>query len=147
MSRRVVITGMGIYSCIGKNKEEVLKSLFNGKSGIGIVPERKEMGYRSSLCGILEKPDLKGVLDRRQRLYLPEHGQYAYLATVEALAQAGIDKEYLLDNEVGILYGNDSSAEAVIKGVDIIREKKNTVMVGSGTVSYTHLTLPTILLV
>lgn len=125
---------MGIYSCIGKNKEEVLKSLFNGKSGIGIVPERKEMGYRSSLCGILEKPDLKGVLDRRQRLYLPEHGQYAYLATVEALAQAGIDKEYLLDNEVGILYGNDSSAEAVIKGVDIIREKKNTVMVGSGNI-------------
>ena len=54
MQRRVVITGMGIYSCIGKNKEEVLKSLYNGKSGIGLAPERKEMGYRSSLCGILE---------------------------------------------------------------------------------------------
>ena len=125
---------MGIYSCIGKNKEEVVKSLFEGKSGIGIVPERKEMGYQSALSGILEKPNLKGALDRRQRLCLSEHGQYAYVATVEALAQAGIDKEYLLNNEVGILYGNDSSAEAVITGTDIIREKKNTVLVGSGII-------------
>ncbi len=125
---------MGIYSCIGKNKEEVVKSLFEGKSGIGIVPERKEMGYQSALSGILEKPNLKGALDRRQRLCLSEHGQYAYVATVEALAQAGIDKEYLLNNEVGILYGNDSSAEAVITGTDIIREKKNTVLVGSGNI-------------
>ena len=134
MSNRVVITGMGIYSCIGKNKEEVLDSLFNGKSGIGIAPDRKEMGYRSSLCGILEKPNLKGFLDRRQRLCMPEHGQYAYIATAEALAQAGIDNEYLLNNEVGILYGNDSSAEAVISGIDVIREKKNTVLVGSGNI-------------
>ena len=125
---------MGIYSCIGTNKEEVAKSLFEGKSGIGIVPERKEMGYQSALSGILEKPNLKGTLDRRQRLCLSEHGQYAYVATVEALAQAGIDKEFLLNNEVGILYGNDSSAEAVITGTDIIREKKNTVLVGSGNI-------------
>ncbi len=125
---------MGIYSCIGKNKEEVVKSLFEGKSGIGIVPERKEMGYQSALSGILQKPDLKGALDRRQRLCLSEHGQYAYVATVEALAQAGIDKEFLLNNEVGILYGNDSSAEAVITGTDVIREKKNTVLVGSGNI-------------
>lgn len=134
MSQRVVITGMGIYSCIGKNKEEVLKSLYEGKSGIGIAPERKELGYRSSLCGIIEKPNLKGMLDRRQRMCLPEHGQYAYMATVEALAQAGIDNDYLLNNEVGILYGNDSSAEAVINGIDVIREKKNTVLVGSGNI-------------
>lgn len=134
MTRRVVITGMGIYSCIGKNKEEVLKSLFEGKSGIGIAPDRKEIGYRSSLCGILEKPNLKGMLDRRQRLCIPEHGQYAYLATVEAMAQAGIDNQFLAENEVGILYGNDSSAEAVISGIDVIREKKNTVLVGSGNI-------------
>lgn len=134
MADRVVITGMGIYSCIGKNKKEVVRSLYEGRSGIGLAPERKEMGYRSSLCGILEKPDLKGLLDRRQRLCLSEHGQYAYVATLEALEQAGIDKDYLLNNELGILYGNDSSAEAVISGVDIIREKKNTVLVGSGNI-------------
>ena len=134
MSQRVVITGMGIYSCIGKNKEEVLQSLLEGKSGIGIAPERKEMGYRSSLCGILEKPDLKGLLGRRQRMCLSEHGQYAFLATTEALAQAGIDNDYLAQHEVGILYGNDSSAEAVIVGVDTIREKKNTMLVGSANI-------------
>lgn len=134
MSQRVVITGMGIYSCIGKNKEEVLQSLYEGKSGIGVAPERKELGYRSSLCGILEKPNLKGLLDRRQRMCLSEHGQYAFLATTEALAQAGIDSDYLAQHEVGILYGNDSSAEAVIVGVDTIREKKNTMLVGSANI-------------
>ena len=134
MSQRVVITGMGIFSCIGKNKEEVLQSLFEGKSGIGIAPERKEMGYRSSLCGILEKPNLKGLLDRRQRMCLSEHGQYAFLATTEAFAQAGIDHDYLANHEVGILYGNDSSAEAVITGSDVIREKKNTMLVGSANI-------------
>lgn len=57
--RRVVITGMGIYSCIGKNLSEVTDSLYNGKSGIGIDPQRKEMGYLSALTGLLERPDLK----------------------------------------------------------------------------------------
>ena len=99
---RVVITGMGIYSCIGKNLEEVKDSLYNGKSGIGIDPNRKEMGFRSPLTGILEIPDLKGKLDRRSRICLPEQGYYAYEATLEALANAGIDQEYLNNNEVGI---------------------------------------------
>ena len=116
MAERVVITGMGIYSCIGKNKEEVCKSLYEGRSGIGIDPVRKEIGYRSALTGILEKPDLKGLLDRRQRLCLPEQGQYAYVATLEAMKQAGIDSDFLARREVGILYGNDSSAEPVITG-------------------------------
>lgn len=134
MAERVVITGMGIYSCIGKNKEEVCKSLYEGRSGIGIDPVRKEIGYRSALTGILEKPNLKGLLDRRQRLCLPEQGQYAYVATLEAMKQAGIDSDFLARREVGILYGNDSSAEPVITGIDIIREKKKTVLVGSGNI-------------
>lgn len=56
--RRVVITGMGIYSCIGKNQDEVKDSLFQGRSGIGIDPARKEMGYFSALTGLVERPDL-----------------------------------------------------------------------------------------
>lgn len=125
---------MGIYSCIGKNLQEVKESLYNGKSGIGIDQKRKEMGYRSALTGILEKPDLKKLLDRRKRICMPEQGNYAYLATLEAFANAGIDADYLTNHEVGILYGNDSSAEPVIAGVDIIREKKNTALVGSGNI-------------
>ena len=132
--KRVVITGMGIYSCIGKNLDEVKDSLYNGKSGIGIDPVRKELGYFSALTGILERPDLKKLLDRRKRHCLPEQGEYAYLATLEAFRNAGIDEAFLESNEVGILYGNDSSAAPVINAVDIIREKKNTALVGSGSI-------------
>jgi 3-oxoacyl-[acyl-carrier-protein] synthase-1 len=131
---RVVITGMGIYSCIGQDLDTVLESLKSGKSGVGIDPAREEMGFRSYLTGILPKPDLTKRLDRRKRLSMSEEATYAYLATEEALKNAGIDEAFLNSREVGILYGNDSSAQAVIDGVDIIREKKNTTLVGSGSV-------------
>jgi 3-oxoacyl-[acyl-carrier-protein] synthase-1 len=134
---RVVITGIGIYSCIGKNLDEVSESLYMGKSGIVLDMGRKEFGYRSGLTGFVEKPNLKGVLDRRSRIMLPEQGEYAYIATVEALANAGIDADFLNEKEVGILYGNDSSAKAVIDCTDVIREKKNTMMIGSGAVFQT----------
>ena len=132
--RRVVITGMGIYSCIGKNQDEVKDSLFQGRSGIGIDPARKEMGYFSALTGLVERPDLKKLLDRKKRHSLAEQGEYAYMATLEAFRQAQIDEEFLLDHEVGILYGNDSSAAPVIEAIDVIRAKKNTAMVGSGSI-------------
>ncbi len=131
---RVVITGMGIYSCLGTNLEQVKQSLYNGTSGIGIDPERKEIGYRSSLTGILAKPNLKGMLDRRQRAYLSEQAEYAYLATLEMLKNANIDDEFLARREVGIIYGNDSSAKAVIEGVDLMRAKKNTMLIGSSNI-------------
>jgi 3-oxoacyl-[acyl-carrier-protein] synthase-1 len=134
---RVVITGMGIYSCIGKNLDEVKDSLYKGKSGIILDPVRKAYGYRSGLTGFVEKPDLKGVLDRRARIMLPEQGEYAYVATMEALRNAGIDPDYIHDHEIGILYGNDSSGKAVIEANDIIREKKDTTLVGSGAVFQT----------
>src|SRR5215204_476805 len=134
---RVVITGLGIYSCIGNNLEEVRQSLYEGKSGIVVDHDRKEFGYRSGLTGFVQKPVLKGVLDRRARVMLPEQGEYAYMATAEALRNAGIEQDYLDKNEVGILYGNDSSAKSVIETNDIIREKKDTMLVGSGSVFQT----------
>lgn len=134
---RVVITGIGIYSCIGKNVDEVSNSLYKGLSGIIFDQGRKDFGYRSGLTGFVERPYLKDILDRRSRIMLPEQGEYAYVATLEALAQANIDQDYLHQNEVGILYGNDSSAKAIIDATDIIREKKNTMMIGSGAVFQT----------
>ncbi len=129
---RVVITGMGIYSVIGKNLTEVRESLFSGKSGIIFDPHRKDLGFRSALTGMVDRPVLKGVLDRRMRVGLPVQGEYAYIATLEALNTAGLDQSYLDSNEVGILYGNDSSAVPVVESVDILREKKDTMMIGSG---------------
>lgn len=128
---------MGIYSCIGKNLDEVRDSLYQGRSGIILDPVRKDYGYRSGLTGYVDKPDLKGKLDRRARVMLPEQGEYAYLATLEALAGAGIDPDFIQANEIGILYGNDSSAKSVIESNDMIREKKDTTLVGSGAVFQT----------
>jgi 3-oxoacyl-[acyl-carrier-protein] synthase-1 len=134
MEKRVVITGMGIYSTIGKNLEEVKNSLYLGKSGIGLDLVRKEMGFRSALTGIIERPILKDQLSRRQRVGLPEQGEYAYVSTMEALQNAKIDQEYLNNNEVGILFGNDSSAVPVIEAIDRVREKKDTMLIGSGSI-------------
>lgn len=132
--RRVVITGMGIYSCLGKNLEEVKQSLYAGKSGIGIDEQRIAYGYRSPLTGIVERPQLKGLLDRRSRICLAEEGEYAYMATVEALNNAGIDADYLEKNEVGVLYGNDSSAKSVIEAHMHTLETKDTTLQGSGAI-------------
>lgn len=130
--KRVVITGMGIWSCLGKKLDDVAKSLYEGKSGIGIEERRREYGYRSPLTGIVEHPELKKLLDRRSRVCLPEQGEYAYMATAEALRNAGIDMDYLARNEVGIFYGNDSSAKPVIESHTIAMEKKDTTLIGSG---------------
>ncbi len=135
--KRVVITGIGIYSCIGHNIEEVRNSLYTGKSGIVLDLERKDFGYRSGLTGSVPRPYLKELLDRRARIMLPEQGEFAYMATLEALKMAGLDLDFLDNNEVGIIYGNDSSAKPVMEAVDIIRLKKDTLLVGSGSVFQT----------
>jgi len=134
MSRRVVITGMGIWSCIGKNKEEVKESLYNGKSGVGLEKERLEYGYRSGLTGIVERPKLKGVIDRRLRVGLSEEAEYAYMAAKEAFEEAKVSEEYLKDNEVGIIFGNDSSAKPVIEAANIMAEKHDSALLGSGLI-------------
>ncbi|RPE09484.1 beta-ketoacyl-[acyl-carrier-protein] synthase family protein [Chitinophaga lutea] len=134
---RVVITGIGIYSCIGKDLEEVRESLFRGRSGIVLDAERKDFGYRSGLTGALPRPELKGLLDRRARLMMPEQAEYAYMSTREALANAKMDQDYLDSREVGLLFGNDSSAKPTIEATDIIREKHDTMLVGSGSVFQT----------
>ncbi|WP_430908375.1 beta-ketoacyl-[acyl-carrier-protein] synthase family protein [Maribacter sp. 2-571] len=132
--RRVVISGMGVYSCIGKNLDEVKTSLYEGRSGIVYDQGRADFGYRSPLTGAVDEPNLKGLLTRRQRISMGEEAQYAYMATLEALKYAGIDQDYLDQNEVGILYGNDSTARSVIESIDIMRAKKDTTLVGSGAI-------------
>ena len=131
---RVVITGLGIYSSLGNHKAEVATSLRAGKSGIIYDPARKALGYRSALTGHVERPPLKGLLDRRSRLMMPEQAEFAYVSTLEALAQAGMDSDFLDRHETGIIFGNDSSAYPVIEGIDVIRDKKDTLYVGSGSV-------------
>lgn len=125
---------MGIYSCLGKSLDEVRDALYNGKSGIVFDPERKAMGFRSALTAKVDVPDLKKELSRSQRAFMPEQAKYAYCATVEALRNAKIDQDYLDAHEVGLLYGNDSSADPTVRAVDMIREKKDTTLCGSGAI-------------
>ena len=132
MERRVVITGMGIWSCLGKNLDEVRESLYVGKSGIGIEQARLEYGYRSGLTGIVERPQLKGLIDRRLRMGMPEEAEYAYMASREAFENAKVDEQYLLDNEIGVIFGNDSSAKPVIEAANIMAEKHDSALLGSG---------------
>lgn len=133
-NRRVVITGMGIWSCIGKNRDEVRESLYHGRSGIGIEQIRLDYGYRSPLTGIVEHPKLKGVLDRRLRVGLSEEAEFAYMAAKEAFSQADVSDDYLLNNEVGVIIGNDSSAKPVIETANIMNEKHDSALIGSGLI-------------
>ena len=125
---------MGIWSCLGKSLDEVRDSLYTGKSGIILDPVRKEMGFRSGLTAKVDIPDLKGILSRSQRAFMPEQAKYAYCATVEALLNAGIDQDYLDKHDVGLLYGNDSAVDPAVRAVDTIREKKDTTLCGSGAI-------------
>ncbi|REC48309.1 beta-ketoacyl-[acyl-carrier-protein] synthase family protein [Chryseobacterium pennipullorum] len=134
MENRVVITGMGIYSCIGTSLEEVTESLYQGKSGIVLDEDRKKFGFRSGLTGVVPKPELKNLLNRRQRVSMGEESEYAYLATLDALKQAHLNEDFLDTHEVGILYGNDSVSKAVVESIDIAREKKDTTLMGSGAI-------------
>jgi len=127
---RVVITGMGIWSCLGTTIEEVKDSLYNGKSGIGIEEIRKTYGYQSALTGIVKKPELKGLIDRHLRRGLSEEAEYAFMASKQAFEMAGIDEEYRNNNEIGCIFGNDSSAKPVIEAAKIMDEKHDTELLG-----------------
>lgn len=130
--RRVVVTGMGIWSCIGQDLQTVTKSLRQGRSGIGVRPERKQLGYHSLLSGIVPRPDLKSLLDRRLRNTLSEEAEYAYMATREALFTAGIDEDHCSQNEIGVIFGNDTSNQSVLDSYLGTVEAQNTFMLGSG---------------
>lgn len=132
--RRVVITGMGIWSCLGTNIEEVKDSLYNGKSGIGLDNSRLEYGYQSGLTGIVKKPVLKGLIDRHSRRGFSEEAEYAYMASRQAFEQAQVSDEYLLENEVGCIFGNDSSALPVVESYRIMEEKKDTSLLGQSLI-------------
>jgi 3-oxoacyl-[acyl-carrier-protein] synthase-1 len=134
MERRVVITGMGIWSCLGKTLDEVRQSLYSGKSGIIFSQERKDAGFRSALCANVETPDLKPFIKRNLRQFMPEEAQYAYMATRAALEHAQLSQEYIDAHEVGIIYGNDSVAEATMNALDKFREFGDTAACGSGAI-------------
>ena len=134
MANRVVITGMGIWSCLGTNIAEVKDSLREGRSGIILDKDRLDYGYRSGLTGFVKTPVLKGLLDRHLRRGFSEEAEYAYMASREAFEMAQVDEDYLLGNEVGCIFGNDSSAKPVIEAAKIMEEKRDSELLGQNYV-------------
>ena len=134
MEKRVVITGMGIWSCLGVTLDEVRQSLYDGKSGIIYSQERMDAGFRSPFCANVPKADLKPYVNRNFRQFMPEEAQYAYMATKDALTAAKLEQDYIDSHEVGIIYGNDSVAEATMIALDKFRQFGSTAACGSGAI-------------
>ena len=128
--RRVVVTGMGIWSCIGQDLQTVTESLKTGHSGIVFNPKRIEFGMRSGLAGDVPRPDLKPYLPRKFRATMSGDAEYAYMAARQAFEQAGISDEYLRQNEVGIIFGNDGNGLARKESDSIMNEEHNALMLG-----------------
>jgi len=130
---RVVITGMGVISCLGNDRDQVTSSLREGRCGIELLTERKQLGFNSGLSGVIKNFDPTQYLTRKQRKTLPEFGIWAWAAIEQALLQSGIEIESLRhDEQTGLIFGNDSSAATPVEQVDILRSKGNTRSIGSG---------------
>ncbi|MCB1531382.1 MAG: beta-ketoacyl-ACP synthase I [Alphaproteobacteria bacterium] len=123
MTRRVVITGIGIVSCIGNNKEEVLASLKAGKSGISFSPEYAELGFRSHVHG---KPniDLAEAIDKRLFRFMGDAAAYTHLSMEQAIADSGLEEKDIINERTGIIVGSGGpSTKAQVAAADITREK------------------------
>ena len=126
--RRVVVTGMGIWSCMGQDLQTVMESLKQGQSGIIFDQKRIEYGLHSGLVGNVPKPDLKPLLPRKFRATMSEDSEYAYMATRQAFDQAGISDEYLHQNEIGIIFGNDANMH-MLDYMPIMEEEHDSQMI------------------
>lgn len=130
MEKRVVVTGIGLHSCLGSTIEDVKNSLRLGISGIAFEQERLDLGFQSGLTGKLNDINLS-ELSRKQRVGIGQPAKFAYYSTANALKDANIDDDYLNENEVGIIFGNDSTILDSVTGIDVFREKKSTSLLGS----------------
>ena len=121
--RRVVVTGIGILSSIGVNKNEVLDSLKQGKSGIEYREDFAEMGLKSQIAGSINI-NLNEHIDRKLKRFMSDGIAFNYLAMKEAVEDSGLSEEDLSSDRVGLIMGNGGgSPETVVYGADSLREK------------------------
>ncbi len=121
--RRVVVTGMGIVSCIGNNVSEVLDSLKTGKSGITFSPKYAEMGFRSQVHG---KPDIDPSehIEKKFYRFMGDAAAYTYIAMEQAIADAGLEEKDVVNERTGVIVGSGGpSTRAQVLAADITREK------------------------
>ena len=121
--KNVVVTGVGIKSCIGNTYNEVLKSLQEGKSGITANQSYADLGFRSQISGSINL-DYSELIDRKLLRFMGEASAYSYLAAKDAIKMSGLEEEYLNSPRVGIVAGSGGSSTRVLLSTsDITREK------------------------
>lgn len=121
--RRVVVTGIGIVSCLGTDKQAVLNSLREGRSGISFQPEYKEMGLRSHVAGSVDI-DFSAVIDRKALRFMGDAAAYGYLSMEQAIKDAGLKDDEVSNYRTGIIMGaGGSSSEDQVAAADILRNQ------------------------
>ena len=124
MTRRVVVTGLGIVSSLGNNKKEVYDSLFNARSGITFQPEYAAMGLRSHIAGSIKNLNLEELIDRKLFRFMAKGHAYAWLAMQEAIADSALSEAMVSNIRTGLIVGaGGASHESILEGIDTIREK------------------------
>ncbi|MCH5150657.1 MAG: beta-ketoacyl-[acyl-carrier-protein] synthase family protein [Spirochaetales bacterium] len=131
---RVVITGMGIISCLGNTLDDVSKSLQNGIPGYEIDPERTALGMRSPLTGTIKNFEPKNYLDRKRRKTMALSTIWAYAAAEQAIKDANLKQEEIESTETGVIFGHDSVAEASYLATKVLMEEKDSKNIGSGSI-------------
>ena len=120
---RVVITGLGIVSCLGNDRDSVATSLREGRSGIRAIPEYAELGFRSQVGGAPDI-DLDARIDRKQRRFMGDAAAFAYLGLQDAIADAGLDPAAISDPRIGVIAGSGGGSCAnQVEAADLLRSK------------------------
>lgn len=131
---RVAITGIGVISCLGNDIESVGKALRRGESGVVSDPERQKVGFRSPLTGAIRDFDPKNFLSKKQCKTMPDFAVQAYAAATDAIRMSRLSTEEIQNDETGLVFGCDSSCIAAVEQVDLLRQRGETKLIGSGQV-------------
>ncbi|WP_108447031.1 beta-ketoacyl-ACP synthase I [Halomonas denitrificans] len=121
--RRVVVTGLGIVSCLGNDAQQVLEALRNGRSGIRFKEEYAERGFRSQVAGSVDI-DLDALIDRKLRRFMGDAAAYAYVSMAQAIEDAGLTPEQVSNERTGLIAGSGGASSAnQVEAADVMREK------------------------
>ena len=124
MTRRVVVTGLGIVSSLGNNKKEVQDSLYHARSGISFQPDYAAMGLRSHVAGSIKNLNLEELIDRKLFRFMAKGHAYAWLAMQEAIADSALSEAMVSNIRTGLIVGaGGASHESILEGIDTVREK------------------------
>ncbi len=121
--RRVVVTGLGIVSCLGNDRHQVLEALQSGRSGIRFKDEYAERGFRSQVAGVVDI-DLDALIDRKLRRFMGDAAAYAYVSMAQAIEDSGLTPEMISNERTGLIAGSGGASSAnQVEAADVMREK------------------------